>query len=314
MFPKLAAFQTSLRERGLSQSKLYFAKVDVESCFDTIPQRRLVTMADSLLSLEEYQTGRHAEMAPLGRLQSLEGSYSEPAPITRYVPHRRAAGELTSFEELLHNKYVGTKANTIFVDSAVRRFETKDDMMRLLQQHVEHNLVKIGKKFYRQKNGIPQGSVLSSLLCNFFYAELERDLLSFLNEDSLLVRLLDDFLLITIRRDHAERFVRIMHQGHPEYGVVVKAEKSLANFDIVLNPGNKIAKPDSDINFPFCGILIDTGTLDVKRNREGKGSKSPISWQLNTALMIDRQGRFADSGHDQDARADIPPQSIKVSQ
>ncbi|KAF2499751.1 hypothetical protein BU16DRAFT_524196 [Lophium mytilinum] len=105
-----------------------------------------------------------------------------------------------------------------------------------------------------------------------------------------------------------------MHQGHPEYGVVVKAEKSLANFDIVLHPDHKIAKPDSDISFPFCGILIDTGTLDVERNREGKGSKSPISWPLNTALTIDRHGRFADSGHDQDARADIPPQSIKVSQ
>jgi telomerase reverse transcriptase len=273
MYPKFAAFQLSLREQGLSHSKLYFAKVDVEACFDTIPQRRLVIMADSLLSLDEYQTGRHAEIAPLGRLQSLEGSYSNPAPVTRYVPHGGAAGELTNFEELVQDRYVGMKANTVFVDSAVRRFEAKDDMMRLLKEHVEQNLVKIGKKFYRQKNGIPQGSVLSTLLCSFFYAELERDLLGFLDKDSLLVRLLDDFLLVTIRKEHAERFLKVMHHGHPEYGVVIKAEKSLANFDIALNPRQRIPKPDSDSNFPFCGILIDTTTLDVKRNREGKGSK-----------------------------------------
>jgi hypothetical protein len=31
----------------------------------------------------------------------------------------------------------------------------------------------IGNDFYRQMVGIPQGSVLSSLLCSFFYGDLE---------------------------------------------------------------------------------------------------------------------------------------------
>ena len=33
---------------------------------------------------------------------------------------------------------------------------------------------KIGQGFYRQMIGIPQGSILSALLCSFFYGDLEK--------------------------------------------------------------------------------------------------------------------------------------------
>lgn len=34
--------------------------------------------------------------------------------------------------------------------------------------------MKIGNEYYRQVVGIPQGSVLSAILCSFFYGDLER--------------------------------------------------------------------------------------------------------------------------------------------
>jgi hypothetical protein len=37
----------------------------------------------------------------------------------------------------------------------------------------------IGQNYYRQVVGIPQGSVLSSLLCSIFYADLEGTCLDF---------------------------------------------------------------------------------------------------------------------------------------
>ena len=39
--------------------------------------------------------------------------------------------------------------------------------------------LKIGQDYYRQIVGIPQGSVLSALLCSFFYGDLEREHLKF---------------------------------------------------------------------------------------------------------------------------------------
>lgn len=72
----------------------------------------------------------------------------------------------------------------------------------------------MGKQFYRQKVGIPQGSVVSTVLCNLFYGDLERRKLPFLTDpDGLLLRLIDDFLFITMNRDHAEQFLRLMHDG-----------------------------------------------------------------------------------------------------
>jgi len=35
------------------------------------------------------------------------------------------------------------------------------------------NVFQIGKDFHKQRVGIPQGSILSTILCNFFYGDLE---------------------------------------------------------------------------------------------------------------------------------------------
>ena len=72
----------------------------------------------------------------------------------------------------------------------------------------------MGKQFYRQKVGIPQGSVVSTVLCNLFYADLEKKKLPFLTDpDGLLLRLIDDFLFISMNLDHAKQFLQQMHDG-----------------------------------------------------------------------------------------------------
>jgi telomerase reverse transcriptase len=223
-------------------------------------------MVESLMSLQSYETGKHVEISPLGALQRLDGHHVDPLPVKRYIAHSGAAKDMVSFPQIVQSKFVGTKSNTIFVNTNLQQQETKDDLMRLLREHVERNLVKIGKKFYRQKRGIPQGSILSSILCNFFYAELERDVLGFaLGTDCLLLRLLDDFLLITLDRRHAERFVRVMHQGHADYGVTVKAEKSFTNFEVVTDAGREVPSDVECQAFPYCGVCIDTGSLEVSK-------------------------------------------------
>jgi telomerase reverse transcriptase len=269
MFPKLEAFKTSLRREGLGDRPLYFAKVDVLSCFDTIPQQRLLSMVESLVTSQAYQTGKHVEISPLGALQRLDGEHANPAPLKRWVSHTAAAQDAKSFTHLVQDKLVGTKSNTIFVDTNLQRQETKHDLMHLLHEHIERNLVQIGKRFYRQKTGIPQGSILSSILCNYFYAELERDVLSFVHgSDCLLLRLLDDFLLITTNRRHAERFVRVMHRGHADYGVDIKPAKSMTNFDVVTDDGVRVPKCSPATQFMYCGVCIDTATLEVRKNTE----------------------------------------------
>lgn len=166
---------------------------------------------------------------------------------------------------------IGAKRkNTVFVGNVGVQTHNKDELVKLLKEHVQQNLVKIGKKYYRQKNGIPQGSVVSSLLCNYFYADLEARYLDFLKpESSLLLRLIDDFLLITTEPIHAKRFLETMHNGVPEYGVTVNPGKTLVNFEITIN-GLKLARLLDTNQFPYCGTLINTSTLNISKNREGR--------------------------------------------
>lgn len=291
MFPKLAAFRASLQDQNLADRPLYFAKVDVQSCFDTIPQSRLLRMIDSLMSMQAYQTGKHVEFSPLGALQRLDGQHVNPLPVRKFIAHSGSATELIAFEQLVQDKLVGTKNSTVFVNTDMQRRETKDELMQLLREHVERNLVMIGKRYYRQKTGIPQGSVLSSILCNFFYAELERDVLGFaLGKDCLLLRLLDDFLLITVNRGHAERFVQVMHDGHADYGVVVKPSKTLTNFDMVTIDGKRVPKSVSDYMFPYCGVCINTRTLEINKKHgrvEGTGEYW-LAWNHQTSFETTR--------------------------
>jgi len=52
--------------------------------------------------------------------------------------------------------------------------------MNLLRIHIKENIWQVGDGLFRQKSGIPQGSRISSLLCSFFYAYMEREHLPWL--------------------------------------------------------------------------------------------------------------------------------------
>jgi len=136
----------------------------------------------------------------------------------------------------------------------------------LANSNLANHLFKIGKSYYRQTVGIPQGSVLSSILCSFFYGDMEKKFSRFTEDpqsvrptsviDSpsvltiiqALLRLIDDYLFVTTNRKLAVDFLEMMKKGtfsstpvrpqshyllsgHPEYGCFISQEKTLTNFD-----------------------------------------------------------------------------------
>ncbi|TAQ91363.1 hypothetical protein B7494_g281 [Chlorociboria aeruginascens] len=253
MYMKLKTFKSSIQ---VLAQPLYFAKVDVKGAFDTIPQRAVINLMSSLPTQSSYCIAKHVEIKPRGGKK-------------RWISLAKAPGNLQTFEDLATEIAVGKK-NTIFVENVAQETRSKEEVLDLLVDHIQCNMVKIGKKFYRQKEGIPQGSVISSLLCNYFYADLEAQHLHFLQVgNSLLLRLMDDFLLITTDRIHAKRFLQIMHNGLPEYGVRVNPDKTLVNFEVSINE-RKITRLVGSRTFPYCGSFIDTKTLDISKDRERK--------------------------------------------
>ena len=283
MYPKLKAFRGRVGSNRTDSKPFYFAKCDVQSCFDTIPQRRVVKLLEQVASEEEYCISRHAEI----KSSEFHGyGVGTAKPTRKFVASARAYVDFAQFDETIEKDLAKGKKNAIFVDTVVQACQKRDKLLDLLEEHVERNIVKIGKKFFKQKAGIPQGSVLSSLMCNYFYAELEREYLSFLKDnESILLRLIDDFLLITTNKDHAERFLHVMHHGVEKYGVEVNPAKSLVTFETTINKA-RIPRFAGGTAFPYCGNRIDIRTLEISKDRErridsGKGLTSGLNKVAN---------------------------------
>lgn len=265
MYTKMKGFRHQFTGKD-QPARFFFAKCDVQACFDTLPQRFSVIIAKQLMEEDEYHVCRHAEIRVVNGQKDDASPYSQARCARRYVSRAQAIADFQPFSQFLKENIANGKRNTIFVDSVGHSSYWKDTLLKLLEEHVQQNMLKVGKKFYRQKAGIPQGSVLSNLLCNFVYASFETDHLSFLRSDqSILLRLVDDFLLITTNEKHAKRFLGIMHAGVKEYGVQVNPSKSVVNFETFIN-GCQI--PMEKNAFPYCGNLINPKTLEITKDRQ----------------------------------------------
>ncbi|KAG8525371.1 uncharacterized protein KY384_009015 [Bacidia gigantensis] len=265
---RLEKFKNNLRAEGSEHKPMYFVKTDVKSCFDTIPQRPLVALMETIASNDLYRIGGHAEINRLKACAYRSDGYRSTRNTQKFRTTATCGTDFTEFPEFIQAKRVANKRDTIFVDKIVRRAEQREHLLDLLEDHVGNHIVKIGKKIFRQRAGIPQGSVLSTLLCNFFYAELEKKHLSFLKDNqSLLLRYTDDFLLITSNKGVGKRFLQTMHDGINEFGVQVNPVKSLANFPVTIN-GCQIQQLEAARSFPYCGYAIDTRSLVLTKDRE----------------------------------------------
>ncbi|CAN0438375.1 unnamed protein product, partial [Ectocarpus sp. 8 AP-2014] len=95
-----------------------------------------------------------------------------------------------------------------------------------------------------QAVGIPQGSVLSGLLCNYFFGHIEKRLLGDVLDggspfpdpegDCTLLRQVDDFLLVS---DDSVRYsccIVRFRAGRPGWSATVQPRSTLVNFEMVL--------------------------------------------------------------------------------
>ena len=153
------------------------------------------------------------------------------------------------------------RRNSIFSDGIESVCMTKNAVYYSLRRHIQSNLVlaQVGSKelLYKQINGIPQGSTVSTVLCNLYYGDIEKRLINpdieryEAGKPHFFVRLVDDFLYITTAQTALERFVGRMHEGFPEYGMHVNSTKT------------QVSQP-KDIWIKWCGLRFHTTMLWVR--------------------------------------------------
>ncbi|EEH04418.1 telomerase reverse transcriptase [Histoplasma capsulatum G186AR] len=276
IYSRLKAFKQSKVPANVARTKpFYFVKLDIQSCFDTIPQQRLIQLTQRLVSEDDYLITKHVEIRPADEAPAnIPGCHyrTKAKPVRKFISRAAGFTDLTSLYDAIVDTECKRKRHTIFVGTPTYKKYQKRDILLLLQQHIQNNLVKIGKKYFRQRTGIPQGSIVSTLLCNFLYAEYEREKLGFLDhDDTLLLRFIDDYLLITTKPSVAVQFLQVMLKGNEDYGISVNPEKILVNFLVTID-GRKVPRlvEASQRQFPYCGNIIDTYTLSLTKDRTPK--------------------------------------------
>lgn len=159
-----------------------------------------------------------------------------------------------------------------------------------LKEHVKYNVLLLDKKFYLQGVGIPQGGILSSLLCSLYYGHLERHvIIPFLektlksggctenhalcmsNDDEvsstcyMLIRFIDDILFISTSKKQAASFFSRLQRGFRDYNCYMNAKKFGANFDVGQMSGSRVYVSEDGTSFlRWSGLLINSCTLEVQ--------------------------------------------------
>ncbi|OXB66339.1 hypothetical protein ASZ78_003730 [Callipepla squamata] len=142
--------------------------------------------------------------------------------------------------------------------------ENSSTLFTFFLQMLHNNILEIGHRYYVQCSGIPQGSILSTLLCSLCYGDMENNLLCGIQKDGVLIRLIDDFLLVTPHLMQARTFLRTIATGIPEYGFLINAKKTVVNFPVDDIPGCSKFKQLPDCRLiSWCGLLLDVQTLEV---------------------------------------------------
>ena len=266
IFKKLTPFL----KRFVHEKPLYFLAMDVMTCYDSIAQEKCFDIVKHVLREDEYVFQKYASMHPEPANRSTR---------TKFVKSARALGEEEQFLKLAQSMSK-TKRNSVFTDGVTYTSDSKTNLIENLRDHIFENTVQVGPgRTFLQTHGIPQGSVLSSLMCNLYYGHMECSkcphLLLPLSEqeerqkrrpamgESVLLRLIDDYLLVTTSRPIAEGFAAMMHRGVAEYSCKINASKTKSSVSLHLKGtnGEHVCIPASTSKWlPWCGWLINVET------------------------------------------------------
>ena len=277
---------------------LYFCSVDIKKCYDNIRQDYLFSIMTDIVQEESYLIQQNTILFP-GDKERL---------YRKRVKNVGRPDMLSTMSSFADNAITKNFTGAIIVDNAQRKTITKDDLLNQLEMHVLSNVVvsrqKYGPIYLSQRSGIPQGSVLSTTLCNYYYGhgtieDSSNQGLLYCDAQKevahLLVRIVDDFLLITTSKRASQKFMVSMLKGNPSLGVRINETKSRVSHDTLIPDGTlsnqnqkslsgNLVSKGKDSYFPWCGLLINTKTCSILVDYSRFAGSSAID-----SLTIDRE-------------------------
>ncbi|KAA8910572.1 hypothetical protein TRICI_004096 [Trichomonascus ciferrii] len=262
-FPyKLASYKSSQP----AASRFYSVKLDVCKAFDNIPTNLALDLARDLLSSPSY-------FFKLYNLLVMKNKHLYTSERTEAIP---------SDNPLSVSQISKIKNGGIVADKEVESVESRERLLDLLSEHLNNNLLYNDGKYYRQVVGIPQGSSLSSLLCDIVYDDFEKRHLTINPNTSMLFRYVDDFLFVSSNKMEAEDFLASMVRGFNEHGVSINPKKTVVNF----TPESVAGEFTVAVYTEFVGRNINLDTLELGQDHTTSAAEYAVLYKQGPRVKI----------------------------
>ncbi|KAK6933776.1 Telomerase ribonucleoprotein complex - RNA-binding domain [Dillenia turbinata] len=287
IYRKLCPFLTGLK-KGSTATPVFIVISDVSNAFDSVDQDKLLSVMQDLISQDEYHLNQSWQIKCMKKSFWVHKNKRllEPGPTTCFLKSLDPVVSRSSQSILVQDK---------------GELMRKEEIYSSLHEHVRYNILQLDKKFYLQEVGIPQGSILSSLLCSFYYGHMERNILyPYLekvsgpsigvvseynngchvsapqnnNQDDtvsfshgyILLRFIDDFLFMSTSKKAATSFFDRIRRGFRDYNCYMNEKKFGMNFDRISDFSPKRVRVGEDgISFlRWSGLLINCCTLEIQ--------------------------------------------------
>ncbi|XP_050001755.1 telomerase reverse transcriptase isoform X1 [Alexandromys fortis] len=254
-------FVLRTRTLGWTPRMYYFVKADVTGAFDAIPQDKLMEVVANMIRHPEnmYCVRQYAVVQRNRQGQVHKSFRREVSAMSDFQPY------MDQFLTHLQESDASALRNSVVIEQNFSLNETGRNLFDFFQHFVHNSIMEIGGRCYVQCQGIPQGSSLSTLLFSLCFGDMENKLFAEAQQDGLLLRFVDDFLLVTPHLVQAKAFLRALVHGIPEYGCTINLQKTMVNFPMETSTLDGAAPHQlpACCLFPWCGLLLDTQTLEV---------------------------------------------------
>ncbi|QCD95571.1 telomerase reverse transcriptase [Vigna unguiculata] len=282
VYRKLCPYLLGQKRTPEISSKLFIVTSDVFQAFDSIDQNNLLGIVKDVLLKDEYFLKEYEQI-----VCTKKSLWVQKQSTMLDETSNNGVTQFTSFASF-HSRHC------VFVNQERCKLVKKKDLLSYLTEYVKHNVLQFDGKFYLQNVGIPQGGVLSSLLCSMYYGHLEKCLIfPFLekilesgcckeNNDEqtsshdkvssssyMLMRFLDDFLFISTSKKQADSFFSRLQRGFRGYNCYMNEKKFGANFDVESISGSSLNRvyvgEDGATSFlRWSGLLINCSTMEIQ--------------------------------------------------